>query len=67
MGKVIELHECVAACPECKGQLWYLHLDKMGHNFENIIAHECVECGFRVDFDVRISDGVKHKHLHPLA
>ena len=54
MGEVIQLHEHVAECPKCKGQLWYIHVDKRGDEFENITAHECSTCDFRVELKIQL-------------
>ena len=58
MGKVIPLkkaqppkEEPVATCPDCKGQYWFIYLDGFDDNFENVIAHECGDCGFKIEFD----------------
>lgn len=48
--KTKRLYEAVATCPECQGQLWYIHLDGFKHDYENITEHECGECRFKVIF-----------------
>ena len=52
MSEVIQLYEPVATCPKCGGQLWLLHLDGLHHNYENITAHECSSCGYKINFVV---------------
>lgn len=51
VAEVIQLYESVAQCPKCGCVYWFLHLDKLGHDYNKIICHECIECGFRVNID----------------
>ena len=46
--KIINLHrDIVANCPKCKGQLFYILLDKP--SFENIIGFQCCTCNETIE------------------
>lgn len=48
--EVITLYdEQVAGCPECDGELWYIHVDGKTQSLLGITALECAnpECGYK--------------------
>lgn len=48
--KVIKSHQPLATCPECGCQEWLIHLDGFEQDYENITAHECDACGYKIEF-----------------
>lgn len=46
-----EKPEYVSSCPGCRTSVWYVRLDGINNNWENIIGIECVDCGFFIPWD----------------
>ena len=42
--------EDVANCPECRSKYWFVRLDNVNDNWQNIIGTECADCGFFVEW-----------------
>lgn len=42
--------EYVANCPDCRGTHWFIRLDSVNDDWQNIIGTECAICGFFVDW-----------------
>lgn len=47
------LYEAVATCPECECRSFYIHVDKLAFEFENITAFECMDCGWKCILKVK--------------
>jgi len=48
------LYPPVATCPQCKGQLWFIHLNGFFDQFDKVTAHECSDCGYKIEIDVEV-------------
>ena len=40
----------VAKCPDCGEKNWFIRVDGIGDQWENILGTECSFCGFQVDW-----------------
>lgn len=57
VSKVIFLdREFVSTCEQCRGQLWYIHLNGPALEFDKIVAFECGKCGNRIEVAI-VRDG----------
>ncbi len=52
--KVVTIHKAVAQCPACDGDEWLIQLDGFGQDYTHVVAHECAECGWRLEINVEI-------------
>ena len=60
MTKVVQLHDPVATCPQCKGQEWFIHVNGFYDDYDKVTKHECCNCGFSIDIDVEVVRDAKH-------
>ena len=57
MAEVINLGiEPVIRCPDCDSLKFYLIVDFLGSNASKITGFECVDCGLRRYFELKLED-----------
>jgi len=57
MGEVVQLHQLhqsVATCPQCKGQLWFIHVNGFHDDYDKVTGHECGDCGWKLNIEVAV-------------
>ena len=46
---VPEIHQSLATCPGCSGQLWKIVLNGFAFQFDKILRFECETCAFHLN------------------